>query len=820
MRLFRPLFAAALACLPLSLVPVALPAQERAQSILILDASGSMWGQIDGTAKITIAQSVVSDLMESLPEDQALGLTAYGHREKGDCADIETLIQPGGGRDAIIEAVNGLTPRGKTPMTDAVIAAAQTLRYTEEKATVILVSDGIETCHPDPCAAARELEAAGVDFTAHVIGFDIDDPEAIAQMQCLANETGGRFLSASNAAELGTALAAVAEEPAPVTVTFRALAGDGGPQIDKPLIWEVLQGDTALVDFERGATITADLVPGDYTASVLRPEDEATAETGFTVESADQTVTLVLPAPLPEATLEAADSAPVGSRLSVAWEGPGAERDYITVSVPGEGGYVNYTYTRDGSPLDLLMPPEPGRYELRYVRQEGDVVLATRPIEVTPVEATVAAPSPQPAGATVAVDWTGPDYERDYITVSKAGERGYVNYTYTRDGSPLDLVMPAEPGEYEIRYVMQQGDTVLAVQPMVVEPVAATLDAPDTALVGEPLSVGWTGPDYERDYLTVAVPGEGGYINYTYTRDGTPLDLEMPTEPGDYELRYVMQQGDTVLATRAITVTEVTATLDAPQTAQAGEPLAVTWEGPNYERDYLTVSRVGEDGYINYTYTRDGSPAPVLMPLEPGAYELRYVMQQGDTVLAARPIEVVAVEASVTAPATARAGAAVIVDWEGPGYERDYIALSQMDDDAGRQIHYTYTREGSPLLLRLPSEPGTYEVRYVAQANGDAVLARQEIVAEEVTATLTAPAEVRAGGNLAIEWEGPDFAGDYIGLYKEGEDRARVYKRTHDDSPMILQTPEGPGRYELRYVMGQDDRVLARQTVELTYEPE
>ena len=46
---------------------------------------------------------------------------------------------------------------------DAVIAAAKALRYTEDKATVILVSDGRETCERDPCAVGRELEAAGVD---------------------------------------------------------------------------------------------------------------------------------------------------------------------------------------------------------------------------------------------------------------------------------------------------------------------------------------------------------------------------------------------------------------------------------------------------------------------------------------------------------------------------------------------------------------------------------------------------------------------------------------------------------------------------------
>ena len=206
---------------------LALPAaaQERPNTILVLDGSGSMWGQIDGVAKITIAQQVVADLLGTIPPDQALGLTVYGHRRKGDCSDIETVVAPGAGsRDAIAAAVNAIKPKGKTPMTDAVRAAAEALRYTEEAATVILVSDGIETCNPDPCAAARVLEETGTNFTAHVVGFDVTDSQALAQMRCIAEETGGTFLTAANAAELTTAMTAVAATP-PVR---RDLQGQGG----------------------------------------------------------------------------------------------------------------------------------------------------------------------------------------------------------------------------------------------------------------------------------------------------------------------------------------------------------------------------------------------------------------------------------------------------------------------------------------------------------------------------------------------------------------------------------------------------------------
>jgi Ca-activated chloride channel family protein len=65
--------------------------EPRGKSIIVLDASGSMWGQINGEAKIDIAKRVVSDLLSTLDPSLELGLVAYGHRRKGDCTDIESL---------------------------------------------------------------------------------------------------------------------------------------------------------------------------------------------------------------------------------------------------------------------------------------------------------------------------------------------------------------------------------------------------------------------------------------------------------------------------------------------------------------------------------------------------------------------------------------------------------------------------------------------------------------------------------------------------------------------------------------------------------
>lgn len=195
----------------LLLLAAGMPAHAQApvapQSILVLDASGSMWGQIEGQPKIAIAREAVAAMLSEWSGGD-LGLMAYGHRRKGDCEDIELLIEPGSGDAAAIRRqVDALNPKGMTPIAAAVRQAAEHLRFTEQKATVILVSDGEETCNADPCALGAELERLGIDFTAHVVGFDIErNVAAREQLQCLAASTGGRYLEARDAAELNSAI--------------------------------------------------------------------------------------------------------------------------------------------------------------------------------------------------------------------------------------------------------------------------------------------------------------------------------------------------------------------------------------------------------------------------------------------------------------------------------------------------------------------------------------------------------------------------------------------------------------------------------------
>ena len=183
-------------------------AHAKDNAVIVFDASGSMWGKIKGKAKIEIAREVMGTLVKDWNEDIELGLMAYGHRKKGNCNDIEMLQAIGAvDSDKMLTIINKIVPKGKTPISQSLRQAAETLRYTEDPATIILISDGEETCNADPCVVSKELEAKGINFTTHVIGFDIKkNKKALKQLKCIAKNTGGKFYQAEDALGLKKAL--------------------------------------------------------------------------------------------------------------------------------------------------------------------------------------------------------------------------------------------------------------------------------------------------------------------------------------------------------------------------------------------------------------------------------------------------------------------------------------------------------------------------------------------------------------------------------------------------------------------------------------
>ncbi|MDR9439402.1 MAG: vWA domain-containing protein [Halomonas sp.] len=556
--------------LPAALLLGATPAIAERVGVMVLDASGSMWNRMDGDiTRIEVARDVIDEYLQGRDPEVPLSVLAYGHNRRGDCGDIEVIaameLQDA---DTLADRIRALNPQGMTPIADSLRLAAEQIPRTAEAADIILVTDGLETCEGDPCAEAARLAEKGLAIRAHVVGFGLTDSE-IQQLSCVTEQTGGELFQTNSGAELARALSQVEQAAA---------------------------------------------------EPVAEPEPE----------------------PMPAAELTAPDEAPAGSVIEVAWTGPDDDRDYVTIVEAGapEGSHTDYTRTRHGSPLTITAPDALGNHEIRYVLQQSGRTLARQPVTLTPASASVTAPEEAVTGSVIEVDWQGPDNPRDYITIVEAGapEGSHTDYTRTRHGSPLTITAPDALGNHEIRYVLQQSGRTLARQPISLIPATAQLMVNEPILPSGEFQVEWTGPDNPRDYITIVEAGapEGSHTDYTRTSHGSPVTLDAPEEPGDYEVRYVIQQSGRTLASVPVSVGAGEISLAIEGTPEAGGVVTVNWQGPGRYEDFIQIVEVGspaDDDAIREARASQGSPVQLFAPSTAGDYEVRYKASDSGEVL-------------------------------------------------------------------------------------------------------------------------------------------------------------------------------------------
>lgn len=577
----------------LSLMAVSGAAAAADRAIIVLDGSGSMWGQIDGRPKLEIARETLRQVLPDFPADLELGLMAYGHRRKGDCQDIELVVAPAPGSAAgIAAAADKMRFLGKTPLSAAVRQAAESMRYMEDKATVILITDGIETCEADPCALAKELEAGGVDFTAHVVGFGLSREEG-RQVACIAENTGGRFIQAKDARELRDALNETVavkpvpkEEKQPVLLPEATVAARGTPTIGAPVDvdWTGPGGKGDYIDIvpheseEIGGELSYAYVDAGSPLPVRAPGETGRYTLRYVWEGGDRRHVLAT------ATIDVSESAtallapasvPIGRAFQVTWKGPAEAGDYIDIVPQGYvrfEGELSYVYVADGNPVAIRAPGKPGDYLLRYVlaAPEGRKLITQVPLKVTDAEVSLSFPAVVMAGTTLDIFWKGPAAAGDYLdlvpagTADIGGELAYFYVEQSGDGESATLMTAGEAGDYLVRYVLEgpDGRRVLASEPLVLTAPEAGIVAPVAVEAGATFGFEWTGPNAGGDYVDLVPRGYAeisGELAYFYTgssTDGRTGTLTAPDQAGEYDVRYVLNAagGRKVIARVPLTV--------------------------------------------------------------------------------------------------------------------------------------------------------------------------------------------------------------------------------------------------------------------------
>ena len=171
---------------------------------LVIDCSGSMKETLpDGRTKMDAAKAVLTELVQKIPDGLNVSLTLYGHDAAAECKAVEVKrsLSPinSAERQALTEIIAGLEPVGYTPIAAALRAAGGTLEGAQGISQVVLVTDGMETCHEDPAAVAETLTLKHQLRRVEVVGLGIKEEEKSAVTR-IARRGRGKFYDTQTAA--------------------------------------------------------------------------------------------------------------------------------------------------------------------------------------------------------------------------------------------------------------------------------------------------------------------------------------------------------------------------------------------------------------------------------------------------------------------------------------------------------------------------------------------------------------------------------------------------------------------------------------------
>ena len=765
-----------------------------------------------------------------------------------------------------MQVVNGIRANGKTPLTNAVEFAANALVDQGGAGSIILITDGLETCRRDPCEAVAALMSTGIQLTTHVVAFDLRDDQA-KEIECIATLTGGLMLAADNAGDLfnalNTAITMVAAGPVdsptpqPAALSVSQPAAPSEPEPTPEIVeeeialtvpdsipagsefevtWEgpanpddflVIVPDWEKDSVRRNTEYVKDTNPVSMTALINPQAAEVrmiSAKTKKVLGRAATTITDI------EATVSGPSQAVQGNTITIEWTGPAYDGDFVTI-VPKdteEGVYKDYKYAKPDTPVVKVRGiPAIGPAEIRYVTGQERRTLARADIQFVEALVKLTAVDETIAGNEVSITWEGPANEGDFISIVPASteEGKYLKYKYAEKGTDtVKVIAPMTIGDAEIRYIAGNGRATLARIPLTIKEAAVSLSAQDETVAGGEVTIEWKGPANNGDFITI-VPSdadEGKYLKYKYAKAGEPtIQVIAPMKTGAGEIRYIAGNGRATLARIPITITEAMVSLSAPSEAIAGSLVHIDWEGPANEGDFITIVPISAaDGkYLKYKYAEaDKKQVQVTAPMEIGDSEIRYISGNGRQTLARIPISVIEPQVSINAPSEAIAGSSIQVEYEGPGNQGDFLTVVSKLADDGKYGKVSYAKSGSQTIdVTLPMETGEAEIRYMAGANRS-VLARAPIEIKQAEITLDAPSEVTVGSLIRIEWTGPANKGDFITLVNKSAADEFYNRPAHvsrEKSTVEILAPMTPGEMEIRYLAGANRTTLGRAPITL-----
>ena len=353
-----------------------------------------------------------------------------------------------------------------------------------------------------------------------------------------------------------------------------------------------------------------------------------------------------------------------GDTIFVDWNAPpsSSSTDWIGLFKVGAAdtafSWSNATGGAASGTFSTAAPSEPGSYEFRYFLNGGSTKVATsNPITVVQPQVYTLTPSATTVtpGAAMTISWTAPAGRpgTDWIGLFRVGgiDSSYIWWRYTGGAAAgtLNLNAPMEAGSYEFRYYLNNGFTLGVRSATVVVDAGggggthSVTSSASSVAPGGALSVSWTAPagSSGRDWISLFKVGDPntayGWWSYTGGALSGTFNLTAPLATGQYEFRYLLDNGYTSVAkSGAITVGSAYGLSASPSTVSTGGTITVQWTAPagSAVRDWISIFKVGapNTAYGEWKYT-GGATSGTFTFTAPsaGQYEFRYLLDNGFT---------------------------------------------------------------------------------------------------------------------------------------------------------------------------------------------
>lgn len=529
-----------------------------------------------------------------------------------------------------------------------------------------------------------------------------------------------------------------------------------------------------------------------------------------------------------------------GGSLTVSWTAPAGRpvNDWVGLFAVGAPNTASlwYTFTNgttSGS-ATATAPSQPGQYEFRYLLQNGysDIVRSSAITVSTASFAVTASPASVGPGGTWTVSWTVPAGRpaNDWVGLFAVGAANTSSlwYAYT-NGAPtgsLTVTAPSQVGSYEFRYLLQNGYTDAARSSTVTVVLSgnyAVSAAPVTVGPGGTWTVSWSAPSGRpaNDWVGLFAAGAPNttYLWYAFTGGSTSgsLTVTAPTQTGQYEFRYLLQNGYTDAARSSpVTVAAAAVTISAVQSSNVTSSAAtITW-----------TTNAPADSQVEYGPTTAYGSSTAVDPAQVTAHSAgltnlaastlyHYRVKSGGAVSGDNTFTTLASNAGYTlaaTPSSVSLGGTLTVAWTAPSGRpaNDWIGLFAAGAPNTTYVWFAFTNGAASgsFTVTAPSQAGQYEFRYLQQ-NGYTDVARSNTatVGSSGYTLAASPSTLNPGGALTVSWTAPAGrpTNDWIGLFAVGSsNNSAVWWQYTNGATSGSFTPQAPstlGQYEFRYLL-------------------